>query len=269
MFFTYPMKKELKRLPIMNKLSASIVIVIIFIGSWMLYSQAGVSAPPEAVEQNTQHPVLVELFTSQGCSSCPPADRVLQRLHQQTETGKHQVIALSFHVDYWNRLGWNDPYSHPDYSLRQREYADYLPDRGVYTPQLVINGRSGHVGSREKEVRVAIAKASTTPLATQITLQKVDGRYNYTLAGRTDNIFLQIATVDAELNNAVPRGENRGRDLSHVRVVREWQTIDQPDKSGSFQVDVDKLAHAENGSVVVVVQDKSDWQVTGVVEVRL
>ena len=93
----------------------------------------------------TTHAVLAELFTSEGCSSCPPADEVLAALDR--DLSPHGLITLSFHVDYWNDLGWPDPYSSPTFTTRQRAYADAFGERGVYTPQLVINGRSGFVGS--------------------------------------------------------------------------------------------------------------------------
>ena len=108
------------------------------------------------LEQQVDTPILVELFTSQGCSSCPPADRVLAKLAKEAEAGDLPIVALSFHVDYWNRLGWKDPYSDAAFSQRQRIYASKLPDQRVYTPEIVVNGSSGHVGSRESEVRSAI-----------------------------------------------------------------------------------------------------------------
>src|SRR5262245_2326035 len=95
-------------------------------------------------------PVVVELFTSQGCSSCPPADRLLGELVRDGAIADRPVIALSFHVDYWNRLGWTDPFSRPAWSARQQAYADAMRDGRVYTPQLVIAGRSHVVGSRRR-----------------------------------------------------------------------------------------------------------------------
>ncbi|MEL7120299.1 MAG: DUF1223 domain-containing protein, partial [Bacteroidota bacterium] len=106
------------------------------------------------------NPVLLELFTSQGCSSCPPADQVLAKLNREAIEGKLEVVALSFHVDYWNRLGWKDPYSDAAYSERQRIYAGKLKDEYVYTPEIVINGSKGIVGSREYDVRRAIKDAA-------------------------------------------------------------------------------------------------------------
>jgi hypothetical protein len=117
-------------------------------------------APVPDAEAPAERPVLLELFTSQGCSSCPPADRVLSRLNEEAKSGDLLVVALSFHVDYWNRLGWTDPYSDAAYSQRQRIYARKLGDNRVYTPELVVDGRTGHVGSREGEVRQAIKSAS-------------------------------------------------------------------------------------------------------------
>src|SRR6185436_12890178 len=104
-------------------------------------------------------PVVIELFTSQGCSSCPPADRLLSKLAQAGDLGGKKVAPLSFHVDYWNDLGWNDPYSLPAWTERQRQYASALGDDRVYTPELVVGGGAGMVGSNLVAITSAIAKA--------------------------------------------------------------------------------------------------------------
>lgn len=213
--------------------------------------------------------VVVELFTSQGCSSCPPADRLLAELTAEAEAGDLSVVPLSYHVDYWNRLGWTDPYSQELFSHRQRQYARKLPDQRVYTPQMVVQGRSGHVGSRGREVRAAIQSAGLTEPSTSIRLTKErlpTGQLNigYTLQGRTDSILLQIALVDGPTGNEVPRGENRGRYLEHVQVVRQLQQVTGPEVRGGFAVDPGVLDDPERGQLVVFAQDAGSWAVLGV-----
>ena len=213
--------------------------------------------------------ILLELFTSQGCSSCPPADRVLAELATEADAGDLPVVALSYHVDYWNRLGWADPYSQAQFSDRQRAYAQKLADQRVYTPQLIVQGRSGHVGSREREIRAAIRQAQNTPPLTNIEL-RVDRlsdsslSLHYHLSGRTNDLFLHVALVEGKVDNEVPRGENRGRHLSHRQVVRSFHRITTPDSTGSFSLDISVLDQSEDGQIVVFAQDIDNWEVLGV-----
>lgn len=219
--------------------------------------------------EEVSHYVLVELFTSQGCSSCPPADRLLAELADEAQAGDLSVVTLSYHVDYWNRLGWTDPYSQALFSNRQRQYARKLADQRVYTPQMVIQGQTGHVGSRERDVRDAIQTALQKDAQTSIELTKqvlASGQLNigYTLQGQTDNLLLQIALVDRQINNEVPRGENRGRHLEHVQVVRQLQQIAAPETTGGFSVDPGILDDPAQGQLVVFAQDEESWEVLGV-----
>jgi len=227
------------------------------------------ATPVPVMEAPMERPVLLELFTSQGCSSCPPADRVLSRLNEEAKAGDLSVIALSFHVDYWNRLGWTDPYSDAAYSQRQRIYARKLGDNRVYTPELVVDGRTGHVGSREGEVRQAIKSASARQQVLPVDISVMPSGKNtlaltYTLGQVPGGTHLQVALVDPMVNNEVPRGENRGRHLEHVQVVRSFQTIESPKKSGTVALDLSTLDYPEQGQVVVFLQDAETWVVEGV-----
>jgi len=103
--------------------------------------------------------VIVELFTSEGCSSCPPADKVLSELKAEAEKYKQPVLFLEYHVDYWNRLGWKDPFSKNQFTLRQENYSRVLPGKELYTPQLVVNGEAELTGSDQKAAKAAIQKA--------------------------------------------------------------------------------------------------------------
>lgn len=225
--------------------------------------------PPPAT-----HFALVELFTSQGCSSCPPADQVLQDLEEQAEKTGENLITLSFHVDYWNRLGWKDPYSHADFSDRQYGYAKVLKEQ-VYTPQMIVNGETVLVGSQKREAEKAVQKALTSPALTTIQLRIVDHPTNgswtaeYTLQGKTDGVILQMALVDKNVTNKVPRGENAGKQLSHVQVVRWFHAKENPGNKGQFNFDPIVLENPGQGRLVVFCQDAKNLHIWGASMVNL
>jgi len=182
-------------------------------------------------------PVLLELFTSEGCSSCPPADRLLQLLDQSQPAADANLIVLSEHVDYWDRLGWKDPFSSPQFTARQRDYADRYSREGPYTPQLVVDGRFALVGSDSREANAAIQKAAREPkVAIVLSNAARDGKQVKAHIGvppapnaKKRSALLYLAIADNRAESHVARGENAGRSLAHVAVVRvlkEAGTID-------------------------------------------
>ncbi|MEP6707772.1 MAG: DUF1223 domain-containing protein [Pyrinomonadaceae bacterium] len=182
-------------------------------------------------------PVLVELFTSEGCSSCPPADQLLSQLDKERSISGANIIALSQHVDYWNQLGWRDPYSSAQFSARQSSYADAFGRDGVYTPQMIVDGRLEFVGSNMKKAHEAITEAAQLPKAKiQISIapskNTTSGMMQLTVriediptitTGDTAEVLLVIAEND--LTSSVARGENAGRNLRHTAVVRQLASI--------------------------------------------
>ena len=171
-------------------------------------------------------PTVVELFTSEGCSSCPPADALLAEL-----AGRTDVLALSFHVDYWDRLGWKDPFSSPDATQRQHGYAELLGLATVYTPQMVVDGRWQAVGSDRSEVEQALGSARSNRHGVPVALAVDHGRAQITLGQGGDGVAgdLLLVGFDRRHITAVSRGENGGRTLSHVDVVRSIEEIGQFD----------------------------------------
>ncbi len=182
-----------------------------------------------------RRPVLLELFTSQGCSSCPRADALLTEFAETQPFAGVELIPLSLHVDYWNRLGWTDPFSHPKFSGRQRDYADSLPERGrVYTPQLVVDGRFGIVGSDRSGARRAVASLAKEPYVRLIVKPRkapgvteievdVQAEPDPRFADRDAELF--VALTEDGLTSDVPRGENAGRRLAHTSVVRILESL--------------------------------------------
>ena len=193
-------------------------------------------APAAAPADGSLKPVVVELFTSEGCSSCPPADAVLRTLERNQPVAGVVVVPLSEHVDYWNRLGWRDPFSSPRFSARQRAYADALDIPGLFTPMLVVDGRFVAIGSESDDVRRAIVEAATapkTPVAVQIAGQAASRVVEVTATvgpaappdfeGETE---VWLAITETGLATDVMGGENLFRRLRHTGVVRHLERLD-------------------------------------------
>lgn len=228
-------------------------------------------APLRGTQESVVEPIMfensgkgfavVELFTSQGCSSCPPADRHLQEIVSQ---GDSNVYVLSFHVDYWNYLGWKDPYSSADYSQRQRTYAQKLRSRQVYTPQMIINGRDAFVGSDRSQASMALKEVLATPTEQKLQVRWYPGQQllHYEVDGLDRSAHLRIALVSKITENSVPRGENRGRTLKHVQVVRQYKSLELS-KSGFGDVDfaIPEGLDPEQLEIIVYLQDQASWRV--------
>ena len=167
-------------------------------------------------------PVVVELYTSQGCSSCPPADALLGELAMRQD-----LIALSMHVDYWDYIGWTDTFASPIVTARQRSYARSLNSRYVYTPQMVIDGEHDVVGSRRNDVRDLIARAAAESKPLAIRFERQDGGRIVIPAGPapTEGATVWLAVYDDKHETTVERGENGGRVLSYYNVVRELEEV--------------------------------------------
>lgn len=185
--------------------------------------------PSVVAPAGTGVPVAVlELFTSEGCSSCPAADENLARLTEEADKVGPRVFTLELHVDYWNHLGWADPFSDARYSLRQGAYAKQLGAQGVYTPQLLVNGREELVGSDSARSRAAIARALQTPASAAVSFTArrhdaaIDVEYR---VSATQAVDLNVAFADDAAQTHVPRGENADRLLLHRHVVRAFRSV--------------------------------------------
>jgi len=223
-------------------------------------------------------PVIVELFTSEGCSSCPPADQLLARLEAGQPVSGALIIPLSEHVDYWNRLGWADPYSSGSFSERQSEYARVFSTDGVYTPQMVVDGRAEFVGSNSDEARRAIAEAARRPKA-EIQLELKSGVESHgqlalsiriePLAGLNteDTSEVILAITENGLSSSVSRGENAGRKLTHTAVVRKLKSLGVLEKGKGFSTtvptDIESAWKSENVRAVVFVQERASRRILG------
>ncbi len=204
---------------------------------------------------------VVELFTSEGCSSCPPADALLSELAAEGTAG---VILLELHVDYWDRLGWPDPWARSAFSDRQRRYGERFEQ--VYTPQMVVNGEVQFVGSDRPSARAMISKALAAPQAKLTVDARREGTtVRATVSGAPGGTTLVAAIVEDGLASNVRRGENRGSMLRHDRVARAWVEGSGP----SLSIEIPAAVDPAKSRLVVFAQEPESLRIVGAVEQRL
>ncbi|VAW17404.1 hypothetical protein that often co-occurs with aconitase [hydrothermal vent metagenome] len=225
-----------------------LLLLVLVIG---VFSNIGVALSEEI---KTRPKAVVELFTSQGCSACPPADEIFLEL-----TGRSDILALSYHVDYWDYIGWVDTFGNPENSDLQRSYAASLGNARVYTPQMVINGAMDVVGSRRDEVESGI-DAGNLPVIVDLSYSggllevKIPGN----LSGNESVVYLVTFRSRAEV--AIMRGENRGKFITYAQIVTSRQIIGMwdPQKGAQLVLPMVELLDGDNDGVVIMVQQQTD-----------
>jgi hypothetical protein len=231
-------------------------------------------------------PVVVELFTSEGCSSCPPADTLLARLERTQPVPGARIIVLEEHVDYWNQLGWVDPFSAPQYRGRQNDYALVFHVDNVYTPQMVVNGQAAFIGDdlnrAYQEIGVAaqaqgaLVELKTEPNAREPELIDLSVRLSNLKPARLQDSNVYLAVTENELVSNVARGENAGRLLRHAAVVRSFGVIGRVDPRGGNAGQIVSTLRfprewrRENLRAVVFVQERDSLRImgAGVIDLR-
>jgi len=247
-------------------LACSAVFVLAVLGAVAAQSRPADSA---------RVPVIVELFTSEGCSDCPPADAVLAKLPNAVPGV--DVIALEEHVDYWDRQGWKDPFSSASFTQRQVDYTHALRVDSPYTPQMIVNGREEFVGSsygtatntiakaardsaRQIRMSVAVDRASGTVAPVHVTAQVPDG-----LMLKSADVY--VAVTETGLSSRVTAGENRGKELHHSAVVRALTRIGVLDAtrswSGAGEITIDRQWNPRTTRIVAFVQDRGAGAIRG------
>ncbi len=217
-----------------------------------------------------QQPVaVVELFTSEGCSSCPPADRLLAELVTAKTTEGRRVVALGYHVDYWDRLGWPDALARSEWTARQERYARVFAGRGMYTPQLVVNGATQCVGSDAQGAR-ALIKDADAALPVMVQVRRDGARVVVTGTARAPGQELVVVIVEDGVVRKIGRGENGGATLRHEHAVRALSSS-TIDANGAATVSVPMVKPIGTGplSIVAFVQDKTTMKIRGAVEAAL
>jgi len=232
----------------------------------LLFNYMSCAQSPQEIQAGTGFAV-VELFTSEGCSSCPSAEKALNDLIERAEKENIPIYGLAFHVNYWNYLGWDDRYSKAEYTQRQRNYAGSLGSSRVYTPQMVVNGKYEFVGSNRTLANKHIEEALNSKPNLSLTLM-VESPANsnkalvkYQVSSESalkEPLILNVALVESGIHTDVKSGENRGRTLYHSNVVRDFQRLAiQSDLIGSISLDLPKdMDPAQCKIIAYLQQDK-------------
>ncbi|HZG24939.1 MAG TPA: DUF1223 domain-containing protein [Chitinophagaceae bacterium] len=211
---------------------------------------------------------VIELFTSEGCSSCPAAEELAIKFHRENYDN---VFMLSYHVDYWNRLGWKDEFSNADYTNRQKAYASAFRLKSLYTPQFVINGKTEFTGTNEIKLRATVQRELRikTPVKIHLDASMPDGS-TMLVSCRIDNpgeSMLHVTLVQKQAQTAVTRGENQGRKLQHLNIVRDFKTLQAKDAgAGNIRLQIPSGLTMKDLKVIAFVQDPGNFSITAAQE---
>ncbi|NQU69201.1 MAG: DUF1223 domain-containing protein [Rhodospirillales bacterium] len=239
-----------------------------FLAAMLIAFAPGIGGANAASSSDSQK-VVVELYTSQGCSSCPPADEFLSEL-----AGRDGVLALSFHVDYWNYIGWRDPYSDPKWTKRQQAYGQNLQKRYVYTPQMVIDGRTETVGSKRRQVDKLIARAGDNPkLKIEVGHPdrdnlhiRIPGSAKHDGAPAT----IWLALYDASHDTEIKSGENKGETITNANVVRSMSPVGTwRGKALNLSLQLADFGVAGRDGCAILVQEKNIGRILGAIAIPL
>jgi len=225
---------------------------------------------PFSTKKETKEILVLELFTSEGCSSCPPADKLLKEIIEDAKQNNKEIYALAFHVDYWDYLGWKDVFASPDYTARQNVYADYFSSQRIYTPQLIVNGTKELVGSDRKTLKGALARPSIPTAFITLTTKMDNGKISlhYILSGDIHEALLNVALVQKGISTKVSAGENVGKTLLHENIVRKFQTLKILNEEGNIILHAKGLP-LESCEVIAFIQKEEDWKIVGATAVEL
>lgn len=214
-----------------------------------------------AENKTVDNVIVLELFTSQGCSSCPPADKLLN------EVKNDNVIVLSYHVDYWNYIGWKDPFSKSEYSDKQRLYGAKFNSSSIYTPQLVINGKEHIVGSDKKLLKEKISKYSKSKSGNSAKLSNIIKsddivNFDYNIEGDLEDKYIRMVLVINERSTTVKRGENRNRELTNTNIVIKEQRFKLDENTGKGSVIIPDIVKPSDDLSLIVIIENKDLDIT-------
>jgi hypothetical protein len=211
---------------------------------------------------------IVELFSSEGCSSCPPAEKLLSKISSDAKTNHRNIFCLEYHVDYWNRLGWKDPFSKNQFTMRQNNYSSVLHHSEIYTPQMIVNGETEFIGSDNSKADAAIDKAMKEPVKIQLTV-KIDSVGNdslyiqYVTSKADKNLSIHYAIVEDNLPSKINKGENAGKNLIHNNIVRTFYSNNLNDQSGAARIPLKGFSINRTSSLISFIQNKQTMKIIG------
>lgn len=231
------------------------------------------NSPANGIDTVPKPGILVELFTSEGCSSCPPADELLRQLDAQADKTKQQIVVLSEHVDYWDHDGWRDRFSSRDYTDRQEEYARRFHTEGPYTPEMVVDGHTEFTGNDAARLQAALRQsAANAKSALAITAQEINPAEALihlkaaALPSGSKHADLYVAVADNHDETQVGGGENSGRTLRHVAVLRSLQKVGRVGAEGDekdVKIHLPKSGTPANLRIIAFLQESDDGAVVG------
>jgi len=218
-------------------------------------------------EPTSQAFAVVELYTSEGCSSCPPADQFLKLITENARKNNQRIFTMAFHVDYWNYLGWKDSFSHIRYSLRQKNYVRALNLKSMFTPQMVVNGKYSVGGNRRASVQKYIDQSLSVIPNTHLRLNIQDTntkhiKVHYELNNIPPNSMLITALVERGIDIDIKGGENRGEILTHTNVVRTYDRVPLTTKRGEFSLTIPQGCKLGNSSIISFVQNPETMEIS-------
>ncbi|MEO8087613.1 MAG: DUF1223 domain-containing protein [Bacteroidota bacterium] len=235
-----------------------ILVLVVF----SLYWRNGFTQAPKPF-------AVVELFTSEGCNTCPPAEKLFSEMKADAEKNHKNIFFLEYHVDYWNKLGWKDPYSNFPNTLRQKNYVSVLNEESLYTPMMIVNGSTSFTGSDAEKAKSATAAAIVTEESLQLKV-KIDSIANDTLfvsyhtSNADKNYFIRIAVTEDKLSSSITKGENSGKTLTHDNVVRIFFSGEVKSLSAQLKVPLKKIIPNKNCELVSFIQQKQTMKILAV-----
>lgn len=217
---------------------------------------------------------IVELFTSEGCNTCPPADELLKKIQAAADKNKQPVYTIAYHVDYWNKLGWKDPYSKLQFTYLQQNYTSALNEKEMYTPYMIVNGQYAFNGSNQSKADEAIERALKIPAAYNISIKK-DSVANDTLyisyqsSAASVDASIKVLLLESGLKSVVTSGENKGKTFLHDNVCRAYQSKTLSSKTGQVKISLKNITLSKGVSVIAFVQQKGTFKIRGFCEGKL
>lgn len=227
---------------------------------------------PRASEEGTYGPIVVlELYTSQGCSSCPPADVLLNKVKKEY---RDQVFALSYHVDYWNYIGWKDPFSRSQYAEKQSEYNAKFRNRSNYTPQIVVNGRDHFVGSSASKMYANIDTYQKKRAINKVEISNTRSAkgsvgFNYTISGNVHGKKLRAVLVLDQRTTEIKRGENRNRTLVNSNIVVTEKIISVKENTGSAFLGIPESVGPKEEIQLMLILENDNYDITGAAKSKI